>query len=95
MLKKFGTYRASVKCPNCNFNSEIKIPKGTSVAEHIKGGKCKCDNCQVVFFPEEYTTDHFEKEKKKDMNINLMENTVKRTDIKTLPKKEFKEIKWI
>ena len=73
LFNKYGTYKAFCKCPNCGFGTEVKIPKGTSVADFIKGGKCKCDNCQVVFYPEEYTTGHFEKEnireKKKDMEI--------------------------
>ena len=83
LFKKFGTYKAFVKCPNCNYGSEVKIPKGISVAEFVKGGECKCDNCQVVFFPNEYTTGFFEKEKRKGMDINL-----KKT------KKTPKEIKW-
>ena len=97
ILNKFGGYKAYVKCPNCGYGSEVKIPKGVSVADFIKGGKCKCDNCQVVFFPDEYTTGHFEKEKKKDMNITLMKKAVEEEPkkFKELPKhKEDYKIKW-
>jgi len=71
-FKNFGTYKAFCKCPNCGYGSEIKITKGISVADFVKDGKCLCDNCRVVFFPDEYTTGHFEKDKKKDMNIKLI-----------------------
>jgi len=88
-LKKLGTYKALVKCPNCNFNSGIKVSKGVSVADFVKGGKCTCDNCQVVFFPTEYTTEQFEKEKlqekNKDMAIKL---------IKPLPKQKKEDNLW-
>ena len=70
-FKKIGGYKISVKCPNCGFGSMVKVPKGTSVTDFVKGGKCKCDNCAVVFYPEEYTTEHFEKDKNKDMKIVL------------------------
>ena len=86
-----GTYKVFCKCPNCGFGTEIKIEKGVSVAEHIKGGKCKCDNCLVVFFPEEYTTEHFEKDKRNHTEINLMKGAIKNT-IKSLPKP--KKEKW-
>ena len=66
-----GNYKAYVKCPNCNFNSEVEVPKGMSVPDFVKGGKCVCDNCGIVFFPNEYTTDFFELEKRKDMQVNV------------------------
>ena len=91
ILNKFGGYKAYVKCPNCGYGSEVKIPKGISVADFIKGGKCKCDNCQVVFYPEEYTTEHFEKDKRKNTEIKLT-----RSEIKHLSKEPEmpKNIKW-
>ena len=70
LKEMFGRgYKAFMTCPNCGFNSEIKIPKGVSVADFVKGGKCRCDNCNVVFYPAEYTTEYFEREKNKFMEI--------------------------
>jgi hypothetical protein len=70
LFKKFltKTYTAMAKCPNCGFGSVIKIPKGTSVADFVKGGHCQCDSCNVVFVPEEYTTSYFEEDKIKEKN---------------------------
>jgi len=65
-LKKFGGYKVLVKCPNCGFDSEITVTKGISVQDFVNGGKCKCDNCQVVFFPEDYTTEHFQNKARRD-----------------------------
>jgi len=76
LFSKFGNYKAFVKCPNCGFGSEIKVPKGSSVTDFVKGGKCKCDNCQVVFFPEEYTTEYFETDKRKDINVKRINKAV-------------------
>ena len=63
-LKNYGSYKILVKCKNCGFKSEAKVPKGISVTDFVKDGKCKCDNCKVVSFPEEYTTEYFEKDKR-------------------------------
>lgn len=63
-----GTYKIFCKCPNCGFGSEVKIPRGISVADFVKGGSCKCDRCFVTFFPDEYTTEHFEKQKNNSIN---------------------------
>ena len=82
-----GSYKIFIKCSNCGFRSEVKVPGGVSVADFVKGGKCLCDNCKVVGFPEEYTTEHFEKEKKKNMNIIMKHDNVS--------KKEIKDIKWM
>jgi len=93
-FKKFGSYRAFVKCPNCNFGSEIKIPKGVSVADFVKGGRCECENCGVVSFPSEYTTEHFEKEKNKDINKNInVRAKLNKSYLDNL--KDKKEVKWM
>ena len=96
LFKKFikGNYKASVKCPNCGFGSEVKVPIGISVPDFIKGVKCKCDNCLVVFFPEEYTTEHFENEKRGNMDIKRIKNAVA-TPLKPLnkPKRDVGDIK--
>jgi len=95
IFKKFikGSYTISIICPNCGFGSEVKIPRGISVADFVKGGQCKCENCLVVSFPEEYTTRHFEKKKsnKKDMNIKPKHNE---DYIPELPPKNKGDIKW-
>lgn len=69
LFNKFmkGNYRIWVKCPNCGAGTEVKIPKGISVVDFVEGGKCKCVSCFVTFYPSEYTTEHFEKEKKKEL----------------------------
>ena len=85
-LKKLGSYTAFAKCPNCGFGSEIRIPKGISVPDFVKGGKCSCDKCAVVFYPEEYTTEDFEHEK------------VKASKVKVFPKLKNKNgdnFKWV
>ena len=53
---KFGKYIVRMKCSNCGFLSEAKIPRGISVDEFVKDGKFKCDNCGVITSPEEYET---------------------------------------
>jgi len=63
-----GNYKAFMKCPNCGYGSEIRIPRGTSVPDFVKGGSCKCDKCLVVFYPDDYTTEHFEKDKRQISN---------------------------
>ena len=85
-----GNYKAFIKCSNCGFNSEIRIPKGISVADYVKGGSCICDNCKVVGYPKEYTTKEFETDKNKIINKLL----------KPMPKKEYTEedkgdIQWL
>lgn len=72
------TYKAFMKCPNCNFGSEVKINKGTSVAQFVKGGKCSCDQCGCVFYPKEYTTDYFEEEKLREENKDLQIKAIKK-----------------
>jgi len=93
-FKKFGYYKILVKCPNCGFGSEVKVPKGISVPDFIKGGKCKCDNCFVTFFPEEYTTNEFENEKRSGLDVKRIKNAVE-TPLKPLnkPKRDIGEIK--
>ena len=76
-LKKFGKYKAKVLCSNCNFASEIKVPKGISVVDFIKEGSCKCDNCGVVGYPEEYTTEYFEKKKKQRNEVHIVKEIIK------------------
>lgn len=57
-------YKILVPCPNCGFaDSMVKVPLGVSVEDFVKTGQCICDSCGVIFFPEEYTTEHFEKKK--------------------------------
>ena len=74
-FNKMGGYKAFVKCDNCGFVSAIKVTKGISVEDFVKKGSCVCDNCGVVFFPEEYTTEFFDKEntfeKKKDLKVGV------------------------
>ena len=70
-LKRRGSYIAAVKCPNCGFGSSVKVPRGISVADFVRGGKCKCDNCSVVFYPDEYSTEHFDRDNRSDLDIKL------------------------
>ena len=94
LFKRFGSYSIFVKCWNCGANINIKIPKGTAVKDFIKGGKCECDVCGVVFFPEEYTTEYFEKDKLIKENQDKEVKAIKKL-IKPLPKERFNErIKW-
>ena len=90
-LKKFGGYKALVKCPNCGFDSEVTVPKGVSVQNFVDGGKCKCDNCQVVFYPDEYTTEYF------DTEIRKAHSQIKRIinkKYKPYKSKPTDDIKW-
>lgn len=56
MFKKFFGYEAKLKCENCGFMGEIRIPKGITVKEFIKTGMFKCDNCSCMSKPKEYKT---------------------------------------
>ena len=47
----FLKYKTKIKCPNCNFENKIKIPKRISVKEFMKGVKCTCDNYKIEFEP--------------------------------------------
>lgn len=56
VLKKYFKYEINLTCPNCGCPNKTQIPRGTKVVEFVKEGKCKCDNCGVVFYPKEYST---------------------------------------
>jgi hypothetical protein len=90
-------YTIAAKCPNCGFGTKIRIPKGTSVADFVKGGKCKCDECSVMFIPEEYTTSHFEEEKMREKNKDKIVKPKATGNFK--PFKDYsekkEEIKWM
>ena len=77
-----GNYKIFITCPNCGFGSEARVPKGLSVTEFVKDGQCKCDDCGVVFYPKEYTTNHFEKIKDRIIK--------QQTQTRPKPNKEFK-----
>jgi transcription elongation factor Elf1 len=53
-LKKY--YLAHMTCENCGKKCEIRIRKGTSVVDAVKGKEVVCDNCQCVIKSGEYTT---------------------------------------
>ena len=90
LFKKFGSYRIYVRCVNCGYGSEVKVPKGTAVADYVSKGKCTCDNCGVVFYPEEYTTEHFERrEKKGNFDVKAKPNKDYKPEEKKIP-----EFKW-
>jgi len=93
-----GHYKAYIICKNCGFNSEIRVPKGTSVADFVKGGKCSCDNCHVVGYPSEYTTEHFEKERKKELvlkeGIDIKPKSNSKQFQKSNKEKEMEDFKW-
>lgn len=87
-----GHYKALIKCSNCGFMGEVKVPKGISIPDFVKEGKCICDNCKVVFYPREYTTEYFEKQKRNEL--------VLKQDFDIKPKEEKKEnymegIRWV
>lgn len=50
------SYIVNIICPNCGCPNEQKISKGIKVQDFVSSGKCKCDNCGIVFFPKEYQT---------------------------------------
>lgn len=65
--KNGGVYKAFTRCPNCYYPNEVVIPRGKAVAEEIsdllRQGKFVCDNCQIPFRPETYTTEWESKSK--------------------------------
>ena len=42
-LKK--VYPITVKCSNCDYKFELKIPKGKTIADYLKSEACACENC--------------------------------------------------
>jgi len=56
VFQKYFKYVVKLKCSNCGFLNDTKIPKGITVEEFIKTGSFKCDNCSCVSKPEEYQT---------------------------------------
>jgi len=53
--KMFG-YIVKLKCSNCGFLNDTKVPKGTPVEDFIKTGSFKCFNCGCITQPTEYQT---------------------------------------
>ena len=93
-LKKLGKYKAKVLCSNCNFASEIRVPKGISVADFVRDGKCTCDNCGVVNYPEEYTTEYFEKKKKHRNEVHVVREIIKGEEQRAEESRGDGIIKW-
>lgn len=56
LFKTFFGYEAKLKCENCGFMGNVKIPKGISVKEFIREGHFHCSNCGCVSTPKEYKT---------------------------------------
>lgn len=97
-FKKFGKYKAYVKCPNCGAPTEIRIPKGTSVADFVKGGKCNCDSCCCIFYPKEYTTEHFEKDRARKEILGIIKEEIKPNPAIKKPKtdeEKLKDVRWL
>jgi hypothetical protein len=99
LFSKFlkGNYKIFISCPNCGIKSEVRVPRGVSVTDFVKGGKCKCDKCGVTFYPDEYTTEHFEKQKNNAINRFVKPTAKPNRDYKKLAnyKEDYKEnIKW-
>lgn len=45
-LKGLGKfYITKVKCRNCGHIGELRVPKGTTVIDHVTSGNGKCTNC--------------------------------------------------
>jgi hypothetical protein len=56
LFAKLKPYVVEITCPNCGFPNLTKIPRGIKVVDFVKEGKCKCENCSIVFYPKEYKT---------------------------------------
>lgn len=56
MAIRWGRYNVKMKCANCGFLNDTRIPKGTAVTDFVKTGSFKCDNCGCFGSPEEYET---------------------------------------
>lgn len=38
-------YKTPVKCRNCGHTFELRIPKGTTIQEHVSNGHGLCERC--------------------------------------------------
>lgn len=47
MLFRKKVYMVNVICDNCDERSEIKIPKGIDIKDHLLQSKGLCPNCGV------------------------------------------------
>ena len=42
------TYKARVRCSNCEEDFVIEVPKGSTIEEHVNTDKCKNCGCQKL-----------------------------------------------
>ena len=98
-LKNRNNYIVYVNCINCGARGEIKVPKGISVSEYVKQGRCKCETCGVIFHPNEYSTKAFDeiaqREKVKKEIAHLPKPMLKPKQLNDFKENREERIRWI